>query len=215
VHLSPDGSELVDLAAALDSRAARGRWLLGLAGPPGAGKSTVARAVVERLHRPGVVVPMDGFHLADVELARQGLGDRKGAPESFDGWGYAALLARLRQRPDHVVYAPGFERTLEQPIAGAVPVEPAVDVVLTEGNYLLLDRPEWQAGRNQLDECWYVDIDPALRVERLVARHVAFGKSEAAARSWVDRVDSPNALLVEESRDRADLVIGVTEWTGR
>ncbi len=189
----------------------RGR-LLGISGSPGAGKSTFATALAAEHH--AVLVPMDGFHLADVELARQGLLDRKGAPETFDGWGYAALLGRLRARPDHVVHAPAFERVLEQPVAGAVPVGPEVDVVVTEGNYLLLDRPEWQAVRSRLDEVWYVDGDPGTRTDRLVSRHVAFGKSVEAAQRWVDRVDAPNAVLVAGSRGGADRVVDVTRWGG-
>ena len=160
------------------------------------------------------VVPLDGFHLADAELERQGLLSRKGAPETFDAWGYAALLERLGRRPDQVVYAPGFERDLEQPLAGAVPVAPDVDLVVTEGNYLLLDGPGWRAARDRLDEVWYVDSDDVVRRERLVARHVAFGKTPEAARSWTEAVDGPNAVLVAAAREHADLVVDVSAWTG-
>jgi pantothenate kinase len=158
---------------------------------------------------------MDGFHLADVTLTRLGLLDRKGAPETFDVWGYAALLARLRARPAETVYAPGFERDVEQPIAAAVAVEPAADLVVTEGNYLLLGRPEWRAVRAQVDEVWFVHLDDAVRRDRLVARHVAFGKTPDEARAWVDRVDEPNARLVEATRNSADRVLDLTGWDGR
>lgn len=212
VPLRVHGEDLSALVARVDALARRGRTMIGIVGPPGAGKSTLAAALAELVGGRAVVVPQDGFHLADAELARQGLLDRKGAPETFDGWGYAALLDRLRRRPDHVVHAPGFERTLEQPLAGAVPVPPEVDVVLTEGSYLLLDRPEWRAVRDQLDEVWYVDTDPALRTERLVARHVGFGKSAVDAARWVETVDDPNTGLVERSRGTADLVVDLTAW---
>ena len=106
---------------------------------------------------------MDGFHLADVELDRRGLRDRKGAPETFDGWGYAALLARLRDRPDHDVMAPEFERDLEQPLAGAIAVPAATTLVVTEGNYLLLDDPPWRAVRAELDAVWHVVTDDGVR----------------------------------------------------
>ncbi len=106
-----------------------------------------------------------------------------------------------------------FERDLEQPIAGAIPVPAAASLVVTEGNYLLLDQLRWRGAREPLDEVWHVVVDPALRVERLVARHVAFGKSLAAAREWVDRVDEPNAVLVEAAADRADLVLDLTGWS--
>ncbi len=193
-----------------------GRRIVGLAGPPGAGKSTLAGALARLVESsrggPVAVVPMDGFHLADAELARQGLLDRKGAPETFDAWGYASLLRRLRERPAHPVYAPAFDRTVEQPVAGAVAVPADVSVVITEGNYLLLDRPEWAAARAQLDEVWFVLTDDELRAGRLVSRAAGSGKSENAARAWVDGVDEPNARLVRESRWRADREVDLTAW---
>ena len=139
--------------------------LLGITGAPGVGQD---HAVAASLGLP--VVPMDGFHYADVELVRRGLLDRKGAPDTFDAEGYAALLARVRRGEPDVV-APVFERDLEQPIAGALWIPPSGTVV-TEGNYLLLDEPRWRAVRAQLDAVWHLVIDEAVRVERLVARHV-------------------------------------------
>jgi pantothenate kinase len=157
-------------------------------------------------------VPLDGFHLADAALRRLGLLDVKGAPETFDAWGFAALLERLRARPPHVVYVPSFERDLEQPLAGSIDVPASTDVVLTEGNYLLLDRPGWTAARAALDEVWYVAAEEKVRRERLVARHVESGKSPAEARAWVTRVDEPNARLVAATRHRADRVLDVSGW---
>jgi pantothenate kinase len=178
-----------------------GTRLLGITGAPGVGKSTVAASL------GFAVVPMDGFHYADVELVRRGLLYRKGAPETFDAPGYAALLRRVRAGEEDVV-APMFERDLEQPLAGAIHVPPTGTVV-TEGNYLLLDEPRWRAVRDQLDVVWHLVTDDAARVERLVARHVEFGKSPAEARAWVARVDEANARLVEAARDRADVVVEV------
>ncbi|MEU3607796.1 nucleoside/nucleotide kinase family protein [Streptomyces sp. NPDC035033] len=185
-----------------------GRRVLGIAGAPGAGKSTLAARLVERLDGLAVLVPMDGFHLAGAELARLGRADRKGAPDTFDAAGYAALLARLRApEPGTVVYAPAFDRALEEPVAGSVPVPPRTPLVVTEGNYLLLDAGPWAAVRPLLDEVWYVDLPDAVRVSRLVDRHVRFGRTRAEAEAWVARSDEANARLVAAHRHRADLVV--------
>ena len=199
---------VVDRARALAGRPRR--TVLGIAGTPGAGKTTLALAVVAALADlgEGVVthVPMDGFHLADVELARLGRSGRKGAPDTFDVDGYAALLRRLRTDGlAQTVYAPAFDRTVEQPVAGSIPVLPACRLVVSEGNYLLLDAPRWVAARAELAEVWWCDVDPDERRRRLVARHVLFGKSEAAARSWILATDEPNIRLVEVAAGEADV----------
>ncbi|MEV5872352.1 nucleoside/nucleotide kinase family protein [Streptomyces tendae] len=188
------------------------RAILGIAGSPGAGKSTLAEHLVRELNGTGAPwvahVPMDGFHLADVELDRLGRRDRKGAPDTFDAAGYAALLDRLRAEEDgDVVYAPGFERVLEQPLAGAVPVPPSARLVVTEGNYLLLESGAWARVRARLDEVWFCGLEEAERVRRLVARHERFGKSPADAAAWALGPDQRNAELVAATRHRADLVV--------
>lgn len=186
------------------------RKLLGLVGAPGAGKSTLALAL---LHAVGAdraqVVPMDGFHLANVELQRLGRAGRKGAPDTFDSAGYVALLQRLReQRPDgDIVYAPEFRREIEEPIAGAIAVLPSTQLVITEGNYLLHDVGPWAGAAAMLDEVWYVDIDDAVREQRLVQRHQQFGRSAEAARDWVASTDAPNARLIAATRARAHHVL--------
>ncbi|MEU1081097.1 nucleoside/nucleotide kinase family protein [Streptomyces sp. NPDC005908] len=188
------------------------RAVLGIAGSPGAGKSTLAECLVRELNGSGepwvAWVPMDGFHLADAELDRLGRRDRKGAPDTFDAAGYAALLRRLREEDDdEVVYAPGFERDLEQPLAGAIPVPPAARLVITEGNYLLLGTGAWARVRPLLDEVWFCAPDEEERLRRLIARHERFGKSHEEAVAWVRRSDERNAALVAATRDRADLVV--------
>ena len=185
------------------------RRIIGIVGCPGAGKSTLAERLVAATPS-SVGVPMDGFHLAQVELERLGRAHRKGAPDTFDVGGYVALLHRIRSEPDTTVYAPRFDRHLEEPIANAIPVEPHHAVVVTEGNYLLLDHGGWERVRPALDECWYVDDDPS-RVERLIARHVEHGRSHDEAVAWVRDVDEPNAVVIRTTRVRADRVVGFDE----
>ncbi|GAA3131688.1 nucleoside/nucleotide kinase family protein [Streptomyces rameus] len=190
------------------------RALLGIAGSPGAGKTTLAERLVRSLNGDGppwaVHVPMDGFHLADAELDRLGRRDRKGAPDTFDAAGYAALLRRLREESHEVVYAPGFERVLEQPLAGLLPVPPQARLVVTEGNYLLLTDGPWARVRPCLDEVWFCEISEEERIRRLVARHEEFGKEHTAAVAWVRGTDQRNADLVAVTRERADLVVPAT-----
>jgi pantothenate kinase len=200
------------------------RVLVGITGPPGTGKSTLVDLLVDELAEgpvpdgcePGAGacdwvahVPMDGFHLADVQLLRLGLIDRKGAPDTFDVAGYTAALERLRRDTDDVVYMPGFERRTEQPIAASIAVPPSARLVLTEGNYLLLDDGGWPRARSHLAEVWYCDLDAELRRARLVDRHVRFGKSRPEALAWVARSDEANAERVVAGRDKADLVIAM------
>jgi pantothenate kinase len=186
------------------------RKLLGLVGAPGAGKSTLAAALL-RAAGPdrAQVVPMDGFHLANVELQRLGRAGRKGAPDTFDSAGYVALLQRLREQGpgDPIVYAPEFRREIEEPIAGAIAVLPETQLVITEGNYLLHDAGPWAGAAAMLDEVWYVDIDDAVREERLLKRHQQFGRSPEAARDWVAGTDAPNARLIAATRGRARFVL--------
>lgn len=182
------------------------RVILGITGPPGAGKTQVAQSVASTFD-DAVHVPMDGFHLADVELRRLGRLDRKGAIDTFDVDGYLALLVRIRAAPPDTVYAPAFDRDIEQPIAGSIPVPPNTRLVVTEGNYLLDDDSPWPVLSARLDEVWYVDVPREERRRRLIARHIEFGKSPEQAEAWVRDVDEPNAERIEKSRHKADLVI--------
>lgn len=188
---------------------AEGRGILGIAGTPGAGKTTLAETIVREVRRargPEWVahVPMDGFHLADAQLTRLNALGRKGAPDTFDAEGYARLLERIAADDGSWIYTPGFDRELEQPIAAAMVVPPAARLVITEGNYLLLDVGAWPQARAAVKEVWFVTGDEQVRLERLVQRHVDFGKAAHDARSWVEASDEPNARLVAASSARAD-----------
>jgi len=182
--------------------------VLGIAGAPGAGKSTLAAQVAAAYPDVAVVVPMDGFHLAQTELERLGLADRKGAPDTFDAAGFVALLRRLREpHPDEVVYAPEYRRDLRNGVAGAIRVAPDVPLVVTEGNYLLLEAHGFAPVAGLLDEAWFVAPDDDLRLARLVARHEAFGKPADAAHAWAHGPDERNARLVAATAGRADVVV--------
>jgi pantothenate kinase len=207
-RLDPPMTELVRRAQGLAAaKGHAGPRILGITGAPGAGKSTLAQELVDALDGAATYLPMDGFHLAQVELRRLERADRKGAPDTFDGAGFVALLRRIRDATDDIVYAPAFDRALEEPIAGAIPIARDLPLVVTEGIYLLLDRPPWDQVRSLLDEAWYLEPDAEVRVARLIERHVRFGRSPEAAREWVFRSDEANARLVATGRGRADLVV--------
>jgi pantothenate kinase len=179
------------------------RRMLGITGAPAAGKSTLAATLTQALAPDAVLVPMDGFHLAASELHRLGRQERKGAPDTFDAAGYVALLHRLRANAEDVVYAPEFRREIEEPIAGAIAVPRGVPLVITEGNYLLL----WPQARSLLDEVWFVELDEQARLARLIARHMAFGRTRAEAEGRAFGSDQRNAELIAASRDAADLIV--------
>ncbi|MEU6203687.1 nucleoside/nucleotide kinase family protein [Micromonospora musae] len=201
--------ELIERARSLAE--AGPRQLLGIAGAPGAGKSTLAERIVAGVGSAARLVPMDGFHLAQAQLERLGRADRKGAADTFDANGYVSLLRRLHRLEPTSVYAPAFRRDLEEPIAGSIEVPPEVRLVVTEGNYLLLPLTPWDEVRSLLHEAWFLDLDAELRLRRLTARHVAYGRSEAAARAWAMGSDEENATLVVGTAGRADLVVRLAE----
>jgi len=204
--------DAVELAAA-----ARGqRVILGLAGPPGAGKSTLAMAIVDHARaRNGpdwaACLPMDGFHLSTAQLRRLGLEHRKGAPQTFDADGYAAMLARVAADDGTDIYAPDYDRVRHhEPIAARILIPAAARLIVTEGNYLALDDARWRAARRHIGHLWYVEAPDTLRARRLLQRQLAGGRDEAAASDWVARSDHPNGELVKQSRHHADRVITPT-----
>ena len=183
------------------------RRILGVVGAPGAGKSTLCAALLERLGDQAVLVGMDGFHLANAELLRRGRRDRKGAPDTFDVDGYVALLGRLRSQTAGTIYGPVFDRALEESIGSSVPVSATTPLVITEGNYLLHDEHGWDAVAVHLDESWYLEAPPEVREDRLVRRRQSHGEPIEDAVAWVRDVDLRNGRLVESGRSRADRIV--------
>jgi pantothenate kinase len=204
-----DSPEITQAITALRARLVPGtRTVLGIAGAPGSGKSTFAELIRQQFE-PGqaVVVPMDGFHLGNAIINGTPLRQRKGAIDTFDAGGYLSLLRRLVRRDEPVVYAPEFRRTLDEPVAASIAIPADVPLVITEGNYLLMEQEPWKDIRAQLDEVWFVDTPPDLRLARLVARHVSFGMEPAAAEAWATGPDEANAVLIQATRPAADRVI--------
>ncbi len=184
------------------------RQLVGIVGPPGTGKSTFAQRLADQF-APGecIIVPMDGFHLANSIIEGTELASRKGAIDTFDVGGFLSLLARLRAGTESVVYAPSYRRGLEEPIAASVAVPASTPIILTEGNYLLAPVEPWNRVPDYLDEVWFIDTPRDIRIAQLIDRHIAFGKDREAAIAWALGPDEVNARYVEATRERADRVV--------
>lgn len=184
------------------------RQLVGIVGPPGTGKSTFAERLAAQFI-PGdcVIVPMDGFHLANSIIEGTELASRKGAIDTFDVGGYLSLLARLREGTESVVYAPSYRRGLEEPIAASIAVPASTPFILTEGNYLLAPVASWNRVPDYLDEVWFIDTPRDIRIAQLIERHIAFGKDRAAATAWALGPDEVNARYIEATRERAGRVV--------
>lgn len=244
---APGAPAALDLLArrVLGLLPADGRILVGIAGSPGAGKTTLAKRVARRITelagtdadagRAGqtagtaaggtdaagadadaplaVHLPMDGFHLANATLDRLGRHDRKGAIDTFDGWGFVALLRRLTAETGHPVYAPSFDRAVDEGVAGALVVEPGTRIVVVEGNYLLVDREPWNQVPGLAAEVWFCETPDSERLDRLVVRHERHGRNPEAARDWAENVDGANAVLIERSAPRAALRVSGLDAT--
>ena len=174
--------------------------IIGIAGLPGAGKSTVAAQLVDLLPT-AVLLPMDGFHLPQARLVELGRRDRMGAPDTFDVDGFVATLSAIRA--GETVDAPSFDRGTEEAVPGAIHVSP-LNVVVVEGNYLLLETGGWERVAPLLHLTFFVDVDEGIRVRRLIERHVAFGKTRDAATAWALGPDAASARLVQATAVRAD-----------
>ncbi|MDX6252910.1 MAG: hypothetical protein QOF10_6270 [Kribbellaceae bacterium] len=205
-RLDPRSAQTLAIALLRDRR----RSILGITASPGAGKSTYAERLVNDLTamgHPVALVPMDGFHLAHSVLIARGQEAIKGAPTTFDVGGYVALLRRLREPDGETVWAPRFDRDLEDAIAASLPIPDETRLIVTEGNYLLLDQGPWAEVRALLDECWYLEIDQAVRRERLLARHIRHGRTAADAQLRTEGSDEANAQLISATRHRADAIL--------
>lgn len=201
-------SEIAHVAATLFKRAHHAqRFVVGIAGPPGSGKSTLSAALLGVLPEgTAAVVPMDGFHYDNAVLEERGLSARKGAPETFDFAGFEILLKRLRaSEPD--VAIPVFDRSIELSRAAAAIVGSDVKFILVEGNYLLLDEAPWQRLEPLFDFTIFVDAPREELERRLVERWREHGRSDDDARNWIDSNDMPNIDRVLAARRKADLVI--------
>ena len=201
---TPPDAALVERARGLTTS---GRAVLGLCGVPGAGKSTLAARLAAEIGPEAVVVPLDGFHLHDDELARLGLSQRKGAPETFDVAGYTALLHRIRTETGTTVYAPEFDRSRELSVAGAIAVRPEHRLVVTEGNYLLHDDRGWSEVRPLLDEAWYVEGTTPPGCGGSCSGTWTTARPPTRRTAWATESDQANADLVARTRASADLLV--------
>ena len=205
------------VARAVALVAAGGRSVLGIAGAPGAGKSTLARRVVTAVTEqlgPGVAVqvPMDGFHLANAALDALGRHDRKGAIDTFDAAGYVALVGRLTRTgggmdDTETVWAPDFDRRVDEPVAGSIAVPPETVLVVSEGNYLLDRSAPWREMPGLFTETWACVVDDDVRIDRLVGRHMRHGRDHESARAWAVQVDGVNAARVTADLHRASVLV--------
>lgn len=188
-----------------------GRVLIGLVGAPGAGKSTLGAQLKDAFADiPTALVPMDGYHLSNAELTRLGRIDRKGAPDTFDSFGFFALLKRINDSSE-TVYFPVFHREIEESIAAEGVVSVETRLVIIEGNYLLMESDGWSGIKSLLTESWFIDLPTRVRHERLIARHIEYGKEPVSAQHWALGSDEANASIIEATRHRADLRITFNE----
>ena len=201
-------TSVADVAAAILTLPGTGREIVGIAGAPGAGKSTIAAQVVELLGPSAALLGMDGWHLPQARLVELGRRERMGAVDTFDTDGFVRTLANLRSSTGTVT-APGFDRTIEEPIPDAISIPPSAHTIVVEGNYLLHDGDGWERVAPLLDATFFVRVSPDIRRARLIARHERFGKSADAAAAWALGPDEANARLIDLGASRANYTIAL------
>jgi len=190
------------LDAILGRSASRDRYIVAIAGPPGAGKSTLAIDLAKKLPS-SEVLQMDGFHYDNAVLDKLGLRSRKGAPETFDYEGFAAILKRIRASEPNIAI-PVFDRTIDLARAGAAIIRQGTKIILTEGNYLLLDELPWTGLADYFDLTVFLDVPRPELQRRLIQRWLDLGRTRDQAEYWVTSNDMPNVDRVLKARRKAD-----------
>lgn len=193
------------------SESGKPRTIVGIVGPPAAGKTTIAEKLVQLLGPRSATLSMDGFHLPKRTLVKLGKRDRMGAPDTFDVDGFVSLLIQLSGNPGTTALAPGFDRTVEEPIPDAITLGPELSTIVVEGNYLLHDSGGWERIAPLLDLSFFVRIEQDIRMVRLIERHVHYGKTPDAALAWATGPDADNARLIGATAERADHVIDLAQ----
>lgn len=195
----------------------RPRFLLGITGCPGAGKSTFSALLAEALNQLrgkeiAIVIPMDGFHLPNTILEERGLLPLKGIPKTFDAQKFVELLERLRRDQTQKILCPAYDReVLDDRVEDAIEVDPSKRIIIVEGNYLLLDDLPWDQARHNLDQVWYLDVPREITEKRLIQRHMDGGRNQEQAIKKVEETDFPNTSLIERTHIYADKIIKLGE----
>jgi len=201
-----------ELLETLSNSPDRSRYFLGITGGPAAGKSVLAENLSDEINiRTGddlaAVIPMDGFHLPNNVLEERGLIQSKGAPETFDVDSFVELISQLHEFPDQNIMCPAYDRRTHDPVENAITIQPGNQLIIVEGNYLLLNVSPWNIIRSKMNEIWYIDTPLKTIKERLFHRHISGGASKDEAERKVVSVDLPNVELIKKTCSLVDKII--------